>query len=341
MSDDKRQLRLLRQMINETVKMRVLAQYVDVEGKKEKAAGDVIEVFIDNPDDADELNFILNKYGRPTPEFLPSRKAPIKTDPKRRLGARLKTQQVPGSKERVPTEANRQVFEVAHDLVGNDASRLLDVIAPWGQSGWDAMRRIWKVSDRYPNNPFPFFSTTPVLGASAEFPTAPSLRIVDEISNKRPPVGGLSTGRGELLFALMTGGIAGGDEGDITIGSEVWEMKDITEKSIFRLGEKTSFRFLDYFKDEKNLSAVQKVVESLKLKGGVDELLTKLSKRDGTEALLQNGEVKNVVEDAWRDASAPIHGFVLIEKNVFHFVDPDDLVLAYIGSNDRLFMKRK
>lgn len=323
---------MLRQLISEVVKMRVIAQYVDVETD---ATGKEVEVDIPgvktidtliNGDDGDDVNFILNKYNRGTPIFSKDLKIGkvrqnVKTTIKLPID-NMKTGSGSGSPKKKSVSLapeNDEMMQVAEDLVGvGAAKRLINVIAPFGAAGYDAIYRLWSANERY-NEPFPFFMTAPALRRRDNFPTMPSKSIIQKIAETRPNIGGKATGRGELLFALMTGGIAGGEEGDITIAGVAWEMKDITGVNTARLGERSSAQFRDALADPVIYTAMRKV-----------ETFSKLSATQLDD-----------IEVAWQVIAKSLAGFVLVDGDEFMYVDSSALTPTRVGEHGRVTVKLK
>lgn len=91
-------------------------------------------------------------------------------------------------------------------------------------------------------NEFPFLQTKLSLGNTYSFPALPSKKSVNFAYNTTSRVGRANVGKGEMLIALMTGGlpVREGVLGDLKIGNELWEVKDTTTGSSVRLGEPVS-----------------------------------------------------------------------------------------------------
>jgi hypothetical protein len=331
MSTPKKTIGMLRHLISEVVKMRVIAQYVDVDanGKETDIPGiKSIDTLI-NDDDGDDVNFILKKYNRGTPIFGKDGKTKMMR-PNTKTTIELpidhtKTGSGSGTPKRktvfLDTE-NAELMQVATDLVGPEdkiVANLIEVISPFGIEGYDAIYRLWSVQERY-SNPFPFFTFVPELGKRDSFPTAPSNSIVQKIAETRPNVGGKATGRGELLFALLTGGIAGAQDCDIVVAGKRWEVKDITGESTARIGEATSAAFSKALADETILAAMRSVT---------------------TFSTLSPTQLKDI-GTAWAQATAVLTGgFVLVDENEFLYVDRSKLMPIFISSNGRITVKIK
>jgi hypothetical protein len=130
-----------------------------------------------------------------------------------------------------------------------DADRLFKVVEPWGQVGFDVLRRIL-VASRRTREPFPFFMYE--LNAETDtpipVPNSPSKETVDFIIGANTRIGRSTTGKGELLLALLTGGIAGSPVGDLEIAGQYFELKDVRTGAI-RAGDVTSVKFEAILKD--------------------------------------------------------------------------------------------
>jgi hypothetical protein len=305
--------------------MRVIAQYVDVELdangnplEKDTPGGELIDVLIDE-DDADDLNFILRRYNRKVPIFKTEKGVT-------RLQSKI-LDKIPGQEStfRDLSSTNAEVRNIATELVGPDpkrAEKLVKVVAPFKILGYDAIYRLWSARVRHsdPTKAFPFFSiTTPKVGESYSFPTVPTTSIVNIIAELRPPVGGKATGRGELLFALLTGGIAGDKTCDIVINEvDRWEVKDIT-KGDARVGEVTSKYFREELKDP--------------------EILTALRKTETFDSL--NEVQTNKIKIAWESATEHLAGFVLVNGNKFSCVKSEELRVVSIGNEGRIDVREK
>ena len=309
--------------------MRVIAQYVDVDDNNVETdipGVKTIDTLI-NSDDGDDVNFILKKYNRGNPIFGKDAKTGrIRPNSKTAVEVPINhTATGPGSgspkKKSVSLKAeNDEMTQVATDLVGAGAAQqLVDVIAPFGVAGYDAIYRLWSAQERYPTRHFPFFIAAPTIGRRDNFPTAPSNSVVQKIAETRPNVGGKATGRGELLFALMTGGIAGGEEGDILVNGGVWEMKDITGTKTARIGEAASAAFSAALDDQNILDAMRKV-----------ETFSGLSQQQVAK-----------IGAAWQVAASSLAGFVLVDDDEFLYVDSSALTPISIGSNGRITVKIK
>jgi len=330
MSTPKKTIGMLRHLISEVVKMRVIAQYVDVDanGKETDIPGiKSIDTLI-NDDDGDDVNFILKKYNRGTPIFGKDGKTKMMR-PNTKTTVELpidhtKTGSGSGTPKRKTVflgAENDELMQVATDLVGpgDGAAKLIAVISPFGVAGYDAIYRLWSVQTRH-SNPFPFFTFVPELGKGNSFPTAPSNSIVQKIAETRPNVGGKATGRGELLFALLTGGIAGGQDCDIVVAGKRWEVKDITGESTARIGEATSAAFRNAIDDKTILTAMRSVTTFSAL----------------------NPKQLNEIGAAWAQATAVLTGgFVLVNENEFLYVDRSKLMPISISSNGRVTVEIK
>ena len=330
MSTPKKTIGMLRQLISEVVKMRVIAQYVDVQLD---ADGNQVETDIPgvktvdtliSGDDGDDVSFILSRYNRGTPIFsIDAKTKRLRPNVKTTIEEPIDhTATGPGSpkKKEVSLKAvNAEMMQVAEDLVGvKAAQQLIDVIAPFGVAGYDAIYRLWSAKERY-FEPFPFFVTVPKTGTRDNFPTMPSRSIVQKIAETRPNVGGKATGRGELLFALMTGGIAGGEEGDITLPGGTWEVKDITGVKTARIGEAASAAFSAALDDQNILDAMRSV-----------KTFSGLSQQQVAK-----------IGAAWQVAASSLAGFVLVDDDEFLYVKSSALTPISIGPNGRITVKIK
>lgn len=319
MSTHKKTIGMLRQLISEVVKMRVIAQYVDVEtdatGKEvEVDSGSMIERILDE-DDANDINLVLSRYGAKAPKWsktgLQDSSYKMKKDP-----ATGKSKRTPPTSH---ADENEPVREVARQLYPADPQTLITVIAPWGDEGFDALRRLYVVAERKYAS-FPFFEIEPAVGAVYPFPKDPTPNIIQKIAETRPNVGGKATGRGELLFALMTGGIAGGEEGDITIpDGGTWEVKDITGAKTARIGETASAAFSAALVDQNILDAMRSVK---------------------TPTVWTPTQVAKIAA-AWQVAASSLAGFILVDGNQFRCVEPADLTPIYVAPNGRITVKIK
>lgn len=331
--------KMLRSLIQETLKMRVLAQYVDINPNTNQEAdhGDMIEAFIDE-DDGDEVSHLLNKYGKPVPTFSPPR-YPKKGGVTQKVQGRLKRTMVPGKGWQLSDE-NVQVIETCEQLFSHlnnpqqqkqNGERLVEVIEPWKLAGWDIIGRLHTINKKGTTQPFPFFQTTPVIGGSVPFPTTPSKRVIDIIATTQPKVGGLQTGRGELLFALMTGGIAGDREGDVNVAGKLWEVKDVPGNGVARLGGKASSSFLSYFTDA-----------NVKGTGAANaaDFVKQLHKQLGVSHLMNNQAAVDVINDALNEIFMGIVGFVLVKGEIFEFVDKNDMELFVVASDNRVHVRQ-
>lgn len=170
--------------------------------------------------------------------------------------------------------SQESIRTVAEQLISpSQIDRLIEVVTPWRQMGFDALRRILAAQDQS-NRPFPFFQTkipTPAnsskntLGATISWPTNPTPKCVDDIYN----MSSYSRGRGELLLCLMTGGIRSGSGGDfLDPQGQMWEVKQPEGKqNLARLGEATSSNFKDILNKNKNITNDQALTAALNASG--------------------------------------------------------------------------
>lgn len=290
---------LLKQFIDEALRVTI---------QKVNDVGDVIGGYSKqlDGDEADELEWYVDKYGRDPISYR-----------------KKKTGEEPKASDVDPSEINARKL-VSQLAPSGRESDLFDVIKPWGQVGFDALRRIL-VSVDNTGVAFPFFSVKNVsAGSVIPFPTYPSSGLLDFLYDVRVRIGRNATGRGEFLLALLTGGIAGGDVGDLQIGGKNWEVKDGQLGSPVRLGGVASREFdtvvAEQFTDSKDLT----------------DLFNKLTSRSAYSTLPE--KQRELVDAATKTAvsSGGLAGYILTSKSEFIVRSPGSAVFEVRAKNGRL-----
>lgn len=218
---------LLRSLISEVLK--VTLEPVDPVDPT-KAGKPEVRVF-DDEDDIDELMYQLSRF-----DFRP-----LKYD-----------EEMKKKKRKVLTpESAKDIETIVSTLArAGESDKLMGVVRPWGQVGYDALLRILTSTLRH-DKEFPFFESADevAVGRKIPFPDKPTSRVVSEVLQMKARVGKSDTGKGELLFALMTGGTPPDDDvGDLEIDGTHWEVKDVRQAPIIRLGGLHSRAFMDKVK---------------------------------------------------------------------------------------------
>lgn len=211
----------------------------------------------------DDLLWVLDRYGR----------AEYKKEPYKVVGKQgrevFATEVIKGEdgKEKkkklvkLTTSASEEFTRVAAELQNYsggtlDVDRLRGVIDPWGQPGFDALLRILTVSKRLNRNKpeggdyfsFPFFKyeNNVRLGGTVPLPSKND-GVPAELEKFLLSVRPGDKGTGELLFSLLVGGLVDQNViADLLVGTEFWEMKDMTYDEI-RLGDASSIEFKEAF----------------------------------------------------------------------------------------------
>jgi hypothetical protein len=203
----------------------------------------------------DDLLWVLDRYKRSKFE-----KAPFKVKDKK--GREVFAKAEDGKKKllKLTPEASQEFSKVAAELQNYsggtlDIERLQQVIDPWGQSGFDALLRILTVTRRLNRNKsegdyfsFPFFKyeNNVTLDGTVPLPSTNDgvpVELEKFLLSVRPG----DKGTGELLFSLLVGGLVDQNVvADILVGTEFWEMKDMTYGEI-RLGDASSNEFKNAF----------------------------------------------------------------------------------------------
>jgi hypothetical protein len=207
----------LRRFIQEVLHVTITTQ--DANGK-----GVTYERDIEDPDKALDLEWELSKLKLMPLSFV-------------------KTKEKEKALERV--ENTRTIRQLAAQLVSNpqDVENLVEILLPWRAVGYEALDKLRLIKERRMKT-FPFFSyPTPTTK------TTIPLSVVDPymrefLLNVNARIGSSITGKGEFLLSLLTGGISGGDEGDININGQQWEVKDSRDGGDIRLGDVTSAKFV-------------------------------------------------------------------------------------------------
>lgn len=317
----KQKTNLLREYITEAI--RVTIQQVDPSGEIVGGYSKQLEI---GDDDADEVEWFLDKYGR----------APINYRKDRSEKSTSSTSSGRKKKEPSPDPSELSAREVISRLTDFDpsgtlsADELFAVIKPWGQDGFDALRRILITSERT-NKSFPFFSyRNPSVGDKIDLPDDPSRAVVDYLLKVRPRVGINATGTGEFLLALLTGGIAGGPVGDLAISGQNWEVKDTGTGGPIRLGDTASGVFRKYIQANFKPSMTS-------MKYDVDVLLADLQSKDYYESLPE-GKIKELIDAATSEAvnAEGLAGFALLAGRQFEFYPSTSARFSYCAKNGRL-----
>ncbi|NBT35496.1 MAG: hypothetical protein EBT03_08150 [Betaproteobacteria bacterium] len=213
-------VRLLRSLVNEVLKLTI--EPVDSTDTS-KAIGKPEVRLINDDDDIDELMYQLNRF-----DFR-ALKYDDRSDPE------------------LTPESSKDLDTIVTALVGpQHVSKMHEVIAPWGQVGYDILQRVLVASIRT-DKEFPFFLSYDdvTVGRTINFPTTPTAKVVHEITSAKSRIGKSDTGKGELLFALMTGATPpDNDVGDMVVNGAHWEIKDVRSSPIIRLGGLHSQAFM-------------------------------------------------------------------------------------------------
>jgi len=210
---------LLRRLINEVLKVTV--QQLSDDG--EQVGVDDVREYPD--DEMDELLYQLNRF-----DFKP-----LKYEKRRKTERPL----TPESSESVDTLVSTLSARVAPNNRDAFAARLRSTIDPWGQVGYEALLRILTTTISTKKE-FPFFSREAdvVVTKQIPFPDSPSKKVVAELGQLTTRIGRNATGRGELLFALLTGAlpVSSTETGDLAVNGGRWELKDARSGNTLRLG---------------------------------------------------------------------------------------------------------
>lgn len=244
---------LLRSLISEVLK--VTLEPVDPANPNKPGTPEV-RVF-ENEDDIDELMYQLGRF-----DFRP-----LKYD-----------EEMKKKKRKVLTpESAKDLETIVYTLARKgENERLMDVIKPWGQVGYEALLKILTATLRH-DKEFPFFESADdvAVGRTIPFPDKPTRKVIADVLQMKTRVGKSDTGKGELLFALMTGGVPPDEDvGDIVIGDSHWEVKDVRQAPIIRLGGVHSQAFMaaveGWAKESKtDVDKVKKLIRSAKNVGDV------------------------------------------------------------------------
>lgn len=223
---------LLRSLIQEAIKVKIMKTYPDPSGgSRERTIVD--QTFEDDEAvDLEELRWFVDKY----------RHKPIDWDKPKK-----------GEKKKLDVGSAKALNDVIQLLVDDPKKRslLLEVIEPWGQVGFDALRRIYSASVQSADEPgstsdsrFPFFeyASDLVPGGLIPLPGLPTPSTEKFLMNSMTRIGRNPTGRGELLLSLLTGAVAGRGAADLRLGDTDWEVKD-SRTGPTRLGDLASSQF--------------------------------------------------------------------------------------------------
>jgi len=318
MSKHKNQL--LREYITEAI--RVTIQQVDTSGEVVGGYSKQLDV---SDDDADEVQWFLDKYGRSPIEYRKSS-----------TGKQAQSDSQKKLRKTSPDPSETSAREVISDLVALDPSgsftvdELFGVIKPWKQAGFDALRRV-QISSQRTGKSFPFFAYRDVdVGSKVPFPPDPSSATTDFLLNTRVRIGRNDTGSGELLLALLTGGVAGGPVGDLTIGEKNWEVKDARSSGAIRLGGVASDAFKKYIRDNFNSKMLPRG-------GDVSVLLSDLTRKEFYRTL-DPGPLKDLIDAATAQAAGAdeLAGFVLLTGEQFEFYPVTSVRFSDVAKDGRL-----
>ena len=308
---------LLRTLIREYLSVEVTR--TDVNGNP---IGTVVKKRID-PEAEDELVWFIDKYGR----------KPLDTRYR-------KTKGMEKSEKVFTADSSQQVDAIVAALLPKDpgaADLLKRVIFPWGQVGFDVLRRILASTNRT-GQAFPFFKAagSATVGGTIPFPKTPSVETVQFVMDARTRIGKNDTGKGELLLALLTGGVAGGPVGDLTIDGSAWEVKDARASSI-RLGDSASLAF-----DERVVEWFDGWSEKTEYGGSAVAFLDALSKKSFVAGLPE--EARSALDSAMHravEADGDLAGFVLVRPGGFEFYSNEDFAFDYRTKKRRVHIVRK
>lgn len=316
----KRKNQLLREYITEAI--RVTIQQVNPSGEVVGGYSKQLDV---SDDDADEVQWFLDKYGRAPIEYRKSSSGK-QTQPD--------SQKKPRKISSDPSETSAR--EVISDLVDLDPSgsftvdELFEVIKPWKQAGFDALRRV-QISSQRTGKSFPFFAYRNVdVGSKVPFPSEPSPATTDFLLNTRVRIGRNDTGSGELLLALLTGGIAGGPVGDLSIDGKNWEVKDARSTAAIRLGGVASDVFEKYIRGNFKSNMLPRG-------GDVSILLADLTRKEFYRTLAP-GPLKDLIDTATAKAAGTdeLAGFILLTGEQFEFYPVTSVRFSDVAKDGRL-----
>lgn len=242
MSNTKTSVALLRGLITEMITVAV--EHPDSAELKLYELGD---------DDGDELEWYLDKYGRPswesTEKFLARGEKFTKARRKGEEPSLSKLDPFYGMDLEKRASTIKSINDMINSLVpANQAQQLKDTILPWKGVGFDALRRIY-IAEKRTKKDFPFFASAGNVapGNVIAFPSDPTEAVIAFLADQKTRVGTNDTGKGELLLALMTGGVPPGPDGvgDIVIDGKAWEVKDLRTSKSARVGDAHSTKFLE------------------------------------------------------------------------------------------------
>jgi hypothetical protein len=198
---------------------------------------------------------------------------------------------------------------------------LASVMLPWDEEGrraiiWVKEKMRWASHgiDENAAKETKFLSKKPQAGATIPFPE--DTAIVNRLLTVQPNVG-KPTGKGEFLFALMTGGIAGG-EGDIQVDGQNWEVKDVRGGPV-RLGDKAGRFFRQAFLKDATVQEKKWKLEDLE--NGVIKF------NDPEHRKIIN----NVLQQSLKDHS-DLSGFVVVMKGAFYCLDKSKAIFSSFES---------
>lgn len=245
MSNTKTSVALLRGLITEMITVAV-----------EHPNSAELKLYELGDDEGDELEWYLDKYGRPswesTEKFLKKGEKFVKATRKGAEPELSKLDPFYGMDLEKRSAAIKSINELISNLVPDDqAGKLKETILPWGAVGFDALRRVF-IAEKRTGKEFPFFAAADKVrvGETIPFPTEPTKAVVDFLASQRTRIGTNDTGKGELLLALMTGGTPPSSKGvgDIVIDGQAWEVKDMRSTAAARVGDLHSGEFIEAVK---------------------------------------------------------------------------------------------
>lgn len=313
-------VRVLKQYINEVLRVTVQRVEAAEDGEKEKTS--YTKTFDISDDDSDELDWFLDNYGKPPINLKKkSQKDPV-------TGKRKYVKVYDETSELQISEVLDELEEIAASQKKSlDKNLLSSVIRPWGDKGFKALKYILTYTRRT-GKTFPFFEYADQAAVGSSFNLASvdiSDQLLNHLMNVTPKIGRNDTGQGEFVIALLTGGIAGatGLYGDIEIGSDNWEVKVPSSNGVVRLGDLSSGVFRRKLKE----LAAAKIDRSFLTADDIFDLITtyesyvSLIKRGEDERVAQ---VLDVIDEATNHMlqEMKVTGFVLLfsKDKVVRFV---------------------
>jgi len=310
-------VKVLKQYINEVLRVTVQRVETGEGGEKEKAS--YTKSFDISDDDADELDWFLDNYGKPPLNM----KKKSQKDPETGKTKYIKVY------DDVSELQIAEVIKELEDIAAKfeqplDKGLLAQVIRPWGDQGFKALKYIL-VYSRRTGKAFPFFMLRDQAKAGGTFDLGTlsvSKNLLNHLLNVTPRIGKNDTGQEEFLIALLAGGIAGGTGlyGDVEIGTDNWEVKAPSSNGVVRLGDLSSGVFRKKLKELVTAAAGTQGLES------VDEILDMASTRESYVNKVQANypQIADVIKQATdlMLQEMKITGFALVftDQNLVKFV---------------------